>query len=74
MHATARQLGCIAAVSLMCGYVHTAEAADKVNVGLGGSSVDTAFYLARDRGYFKNENIDVNFIVFAAGAQEIAPL
>ena len=74
MHATARQLGCIAAVSLMCGYVHTAEAADKVNVGLGGSSVDTAFYLARDKGYFKNENIDVNFIVFAAGAQEIAPL
>jgi len=74
MNATARQLGCIAAFSLMCGYVHTAAAADKVNVGLGGSSVDTAFYLARDKGYFKDENIDVNFIVFAAGSQQIAPL
>jgi NitT/TauT family transport system substrate-binding protein len=74
MNATARQLGCIAAVSLMCGYVHPAAAADKVNVGLGGSSVDTAFYLARDKGYFKDENIDVNFIAFTSGAQEIAPL
>jgi NitT/TauT family transport system substrate-binding protein len=56
---------------MMCGHAH---AADKVNVGLGGSSVDTPFYLARDKGYFKDENIDVNFIVFTSGALEIAPL
>src|ERR1700728_4089964 len=74
MSATARRLGCIAAFSLMCGYVHAAAAVDKINVGLGGSSVDTAFYLARDKGYFRDENIDVNFIVFTAGSQEIAPL
>jgi len=73
MNATACRLGCIAAL-LLCGTVHAVAAADKVNVGLGGSSVDTAFYLARDKGYFKDENIDVNFIVFAAGAQQIAPL
>ncbi len=72
MNATACRLGCIAAL-LLCGAI-PAAAADKVNVGLGGSSVDTAFYLARDKGYFKDENIEVNFIVFAAGAQEIAPL
>jgi NitT/TauT family transport system substrate-binding protein len=74
MKETARWIGCIAVFSFMGGYIHAAAAADKVNVGLGGSSVDTAFYLARDKGYFKDENIDVNFIVFTAGSQEIAPL
>jgi NitT/TauT family transport system substrate-binding protein len=74
MKGTALRIGCIAAFSLMCGYIHAAAATDMVNVGLGGSSVDTAFYLARDKGYFKDENINVNFIVFTAGSQEIAPL
>jgi len=45
MKGTALRIGCIAAFSLMCGYIHAAAATDMVNVGLGGSSVDTAFYL-----------------------------
>jgi NitT/TauT family transport system substrate-binding protein len=64
----------LAAALVGYGSVDQASATDKVNVGLGGSSVDTPFYLARDKGFFKDEDIDVNFIVFASGAGEIAPL
>lgn len=65
---------CAAALLTIFGPIDEAWAVDKVNVGLGGSSVDTPFYLARDKGFFKDENIDVNFTVFASGAGEIAPL
>jgi NitT/TauT family transport system substrate-binding protein len=51
-----------------------AAAADRVSVGLGGSTVDAAFYLAKDKGYFQEENIDANLIVFSSGANQIAPL
>ena len=31
------------------------QAADKVVVGTGGSAGDAPFYIAQDKGYFKNE-------------------
>jgi NitT/TauT family transport system substrate-binding protein len=69
------RIACLLATPLLAWCLtRTASAADKVNVGLGGSSVDIAFYLARDDGYFKAENIDVNLLVFTSGANEIAPL
>ena len=35
------------------------QAADSVTVGTGGSASDAPFYIALDRGYFKDENLDV---------------
>ena len=53
---------------------HSAAVAETVNVGLAGQAVDVAFYLARDNGYFKDEEIEVNFTVFDSGAKQIASL
>src|SRR5215468_1432802 len=51
-----------------------AQAADKVAVGTGGSASDAPFYIAYDRGFFKDEGLDVDLIVLDSGAKVIAPL
>ncbi len=51
-----------------------AQAADSVTVGTGGSASDAPFYIAQDRGYFKDENLDVKLLVLDSGAKVIAPL
>jgi NitT/TauT family transport system substrate-binding protein len=51
-----------------------ARAADSVTVGTGGSASDAPFYIALDRGYFKDENLDVKLLVLDSGARVIAPL
>jgi NitT/TauT family transport system substrate-binding protein len=51
-----------------------ARAADSVTVGTGGSASDAPFYIAQDRGYFKDENLDVKLLVLDSGAKVIAPL
>src|SRR5258706_787067 len=51
-----------------------APAADKVAVGTGGSASDGPFYIAYDRGFFKDEGLDVDLIVLDSGAKVIAPL
>jgi NitT/TauT family transport system substrate-binding protein len=51
-----------------------ARAADKVAVGTGGSASDAPFYIAYDRGFFKDEGLDVDLIVLDSGAKVIAPL
>src|SRR5262245_58790983 len=51
-----------------------ASAADKVAVGTGGSASDAPFYIAYDKGFFKNEGLDVDLIVLDSGAKVIAPL
>ena len=51
-----------------------AAAADKVAVGTGGSASDAPFYIAHDRGFFKDEGLDVDLIVLDSGAKVIAPL
>ncbi|MFL6797066.1 MAG: ABC transporter substrate-binding protein [Xanthobacteraceae bacterium] len=51
-----------------------AAAADKVTVGTGGSASDAPFYIAQDRGFFKEEGLDVDLIVLDSGAKVIAPL
>jgi len=51
-----------------------AQAADKVAVGTGGSASDAPFYIAYDKGFFKDEGLDVDLIVLDSGAKVIAPL
>src|SRR5580693_3587842 len=51
-----------------------ARSADSVTVGTGGSASDAPFYIAQDRGYFKDENLDVKLLVLDSGAKVIAPL
>jgi len=51
-----------------------AHAADKVAVGTGGSASDAPFYIAHDKGFFKDEGLDVDLIVLDSGAKVIAPL
>src|SRR5712691_10867839 len=51
-----------------------ARAADKVAVGTGGSASDAPFYIAYDKGFFKDEGLDVDLIVLDSGAKVIAPL
>src|SRR5436190_9863393 len=60
----------VSAVSL----ASSAHAADKVAVGTGGSASDAPFYIAYDRGFFKDEGLDVDLIVLDSGAKVIAPL
>src|SRR6478736_3440197 len=51
-----------------------APGADKVAVGTGGSASDAPFYIAYDKGFFKDEGLDVDLIVLDSGAKVIAPL
>jgi NitT/TauT family transport system substrate-binding protein len=46
-----------------------ARSADSVTVGTGGSASDAPFYIAQDRGYFKDENLDVKLLVLDSGAK-----
>src|SRR5262249_41672866 len=50
------------------------QAADKIAVGTGGSASDAPFYIAYDKGFFKDEGLDVDLIVLDSGAKVIAPL
>jgi NitT/TauT family transport system substrate-binding protein len=54
--------------------VSAARAADKVAVGTGGSASDAPFYIAYDKGFFRDESLDVDLIVLDSGAKVIAPL
>src|SRR3977135_2613170 len=55
-------------------FAGTAFAADKVKVGTGGSARDAPFYIAQDKGFFKDEGLEVDLIVLDSGAKVIAPL
>lgn len=51
-----------------------ASAADKVNIAISNSTADFAILIAMKKGYFTEENLDVNGIVFDSGGKMIAPL
>src|SRR5262249_25009388 len=59
---------------LAASFAIAAQAADKVAVGTGGSASDAPFYIAYDKGFFKDEGLDVDLIVLDSGAKVIAPL
>lgn len=60
-----------AAVGLWSG---AAQAADKVSVGIANTLNDVTFYMAQERGFFRDEGLDVEIIVLDSGAKMIAPL
>src|SRR6201987_543573 len=59
---------------LAANFTIAAQAADKVAVGTGGSASDAPFYIAYDKGFFKDEGLNVDLIVLDSGAKVIAPL
>jgi NitT/TauT family transport system substrate-binding protein len=70
-----RVLTCAAAAVVLAAMTaREAPAADKVAVGTGGSASDAPFYIAYDKGFFKDESLDVDLIVLDSGAKVIAPL
>jgi NitT/TauT family transport system substrate-binding protein len=51
-----------------------AKAADKVSVGIANTLNDAPLYIAQERGFFRDEGLDVELIVLDSGAKMIAPL
>ena len=51
-----------------------ALAADKVNIAISNSTGDFAILIGMKKGYFAEEGIDINGIVFDNGGRMIAPL
>ena len=51
-----------------------AFAADKVNIAISNSTGDFAILVALKKGYFAEEGIDANGVVFDSGGKMIAPL
>jgi NitT/TauT family transport system substrate-binding protein len=60
--------------ALAASFAGQGQAADKVAVGTGGSASDAPFYIAYDKGFFRDEGLDVDLIVLDSGAKVIAPL
>ena len=52
----------------------TLEAADAVKVGVNGVSSDVPFFIAQEKGYFEEEDLDVEIVPFERGPQMVAPL
>ena len=67
-------IGAALAGMLAANFTIAAQTADKVAVGTGGSASDAPFYIAYDKGFFKDEGLDVDLIVLDSGAKVIAPL
>src|SRR4051794_4008063 len=51
-----------------------AQAADKVTIGIVNAVSDGTLFIAQDKGYFKAEGIDAEFVEFDTGAKMVAPL
>jgi NitT/TauT family transport system substrate-binding protein len=58
---------------LFAGSVFAAEM-DKVAVGTANSFSDAPLYIAQDKGYFRDENLDVTLTPFDSGSGMVAPL
>ena len=54
--------------------VQSGVAADHVSVGVVGNSSDAGFYIAKDKGYFRDEGLDVEFVPFDGAQKMVAPL
>src|SRR5262249_17699414 len=59
---------------LAANFAIAAQAAAKVAVATGGSASQAPCYMGYDKGFFKDEALDVDLIVLDSGAKVIAPL
>lgn len=72
MHLPRRPLWAALALLLVC--PGAVMAADHVTVGTVGNSSDAGFFIAADKGYFKDEGLDVEFVPFDGAQKMMAPL
>lgn len=63
--------GALAAAFIAAG---PASAADKVRVGINNVISDVVFHLAQERGFFKEQGLEVDLVTFDSGPKMIAPL
>ncbi|MFG1418946.1 ABC transporter substrate-binding protein [Xanthobacter sp. V0B-10] len=63
--------GALAAAFIAAG---PASAADKVRVGINNVISDVVFHLAQERGFFKEQGLEVELVTFDSGPKMIAPL
>lgn len=66
----------LAAGALAAAFIATgpASAADTVRVGINNVISDVVFHLAQERGFFKEQGLDVELVTFDSGPKMIAPL
>jgi NitT/TauT family transport system substrate-binding protein len=50
------------------------QPAAKVKTGVNGFALEAGHYIAQERGYFREEGLEVEFVPFARGIEQIAPL
>jgi len=51
-----------------------AHAADKVTIGIVNAVSDGTLFIAQEKGYFKAEGIEAEFVAFDTGAKMVAPM
>ena len=61
-------------IAVLAGAQCPALAADMVKIGVLNTSGDIAVHIANEKGYFKQEGIEAQFIVFDASAKMIPSL
>ena len=61
-------------LGFMAGGLSSGGAADLVKIGVLNTSGDIAVHVANEKGYFRQEGIDIEFIVFDASAKMIPSL
>ena len=61
-------------LGFMGGGLSSGVAADLVKIGVLNTSGDIAVHVANEKGYFRQEGIDIEFIVFDASAKMIPSL
>jgi NitT/TauT family transport system substrate-binding protein len=63
----------LAALALLAA-IQASSAADRVRVAITAGLADAPTIVAKERGYFAQENIELEPVVFASAAQAIVPL
>lgn len=66
----------LAGAGLLAGLLQasSAMALDKVKIAIIGGASDIGFYIADDKGWFKDEGIEIEMVRFDSGARMIAPM
>lgn len=67
-------LSCMAVLAATLLAAAPAVAIEKVTIGVVNAVSDGTFFVAQDKGYFRDEGIDAEFVEFDTGAKMVAPL